>query len=137
MTRRKEQKPRTTQVMELLQSGPMTTAALVAATGMTAESVHTSICSLAKHGLLDSLPVRYQLTAKGLYRIDPKADPEYDAKVEATRLRKQRNNQRYRDAKRIGDEQPIKQRIVRAPHRAGGVVRSAIESRPAFQAAWC
>lgn len=153
-------------VLALLLGGPMTTAELVAVTGLPLDKVHNAVCTLGRNGHLASQPVRYEITTKGLYRLDPEADPDYAARREAIRQRRLLTGKRYRDAMRLArgvvrkpkvvkepkvrhvkapkppvaqkpDAFPVEQRIVPAPAVADSIVSTAIQSRPAFQAAWC
>lgn len=152
-------------VLALLLDGPMTTAELVAVTGLPLDKVHNAVCTLGRNGHLASQPVRYEITTKGLYRLDPEADPECAARREAIRQRRLLAGKRYRDAKRLArgvvrrpkvvkepkerrfrpakppvaqkpEDFPVEQRIVAAPLRDEGIVSQAIKSRRTLEQVW-
>lgn len=145
------------QFLAQLLEGPKTRAELAELTGIEWESTRGVVSELKRNGLAvsDSLkPVRYAITKKGQYLIDPKSDPNAAKRAEARRLKKLATNQKYRDAKRLAsgvvkrvkvvrekpappaDDFPIERRIVPAPSRDSGLVFEAIKSRRALEQAW-
>jgi predicted ArsR family transcriptional regulator len=135
--------------LELILIHPRTRDQLAAALGLDTRQVKEVVSSLRRRGVVTSTtkkPVIYSLTQRGRYWLDPESDPDRAAKKERARVAARSRQNAYRKARRAiaraameqspEDEFPIEQRIVPAPRFADEFVFTAIQRRPAFQAAW-
>lgn len=139
-----------TQALLLLEVKPRTRDEIATALGIDTRQVKETTSSLRRRGVATSTakrPVIYSITQKGLYWLDPATDPGVAEKKERVRLARQKRQSAYRKAKRAiaraaiesspEDDFPIERRFIPAPPFADEFVFAAIQSRPAFQAAWC
>lgn len=117
----------------LIERGPLTANQMVDATGWTAKQVYDAMHSLSVRKAMEGLDRPYQITPVGR---ELAWNREHRAKRLAEKAAKPKIG-RGRPKKKVAiPDMPVVRRIVAAPAVSDSIVSTAVQSRPALQAAW-
>ncbi len=149
-----KRKPNSIRLLEVMSQRPSTRMELQRGSGLELDQVKDALWNLRMRGMavtkkvLGELAV-YEITQKGLYHLHPETDPARRASAERAYRNKLIRNAKYRKAKQVArqpkatpiakpvvDDFPIERRVVPAHCVADSIVSTALQRRPAFQAAW-